>query len=359
MSQDTKRTALYDQHVAAGGKLVPFAGWEMPLHYGSQLAEHHAVRKSAGMFDVSHMTVVDIAGDSALAFLQRVVANDVAKLEQDTALYGAALNEAGGILDDLIVYRTRAGYRVVVNASTRDKMLRWFDVQNTDNTQIPERDLAMVAVQGPEARRMFADASGVPGIVDMAPFTAIQHESWLIGCTGYTGEDGVEVMLPGDAAVSLWQTLTAAGVQPAGLAARDTLRLEAGLNLYGQDMDEDILPLQSNIGWTIAWQPEERQFVGREALQQARAAGVASKLTGLLITGKGIPRHGQRVITPAGDGVVTSGVFSPTLSQGIALVRVPNAAKGDVAVEIRGKQVAARLVKPPFVRNGKSRVAQA
>jgi aminomethyltransferase len=352
-----RRTALHSAHVEAGAKLVDFAGWDMPLNYGSQIAEHRAVREDAGMFDVSHMTVIDVAdgaaGGEALALLRRLLANDVAKLAAPgEALYGVMLNDDAGIVDDLIVYRRSAGYRAVVNAATRDKVLAWLADRNDEGARIEERDLAMVAVQGPAAIARFEAASGWTGVTEIAPFSMREQDGWMVGRTGYTGEDGVEVVLPGDAALALWRRLADAGVRPAGLAARDTLRLEAGLNLYGQDMDETTSPLVSNLAWTVAWQPEDRDFIGREALARERAAGPAAKLTGLVMEDKGVLRHGQRVVTGAGEGEITSGIFSPTLGYSIALARLPRAAKGTCEVDVRGRLKPARIVKPPFVRKG-------
>ncbi len=331
--------------------MVDFAGWSMPVNYGSQIEEHQAVRGSAGMFDVSHMTIIDVDGAGAEACLRRLVANDVAKLEVNGALYGALLNERGGVLDDLIVYRLENGYRCVVNASTRDKVLGWFARHAAADAQFAEQDLAMIAVQGPDAVAIASEVMG-EALAEIKPFAALAAGDALIGRTGYTGEDGVELMLPGDAAVTLWRKLAAAGVAPAGLGARDTLRLEAGLNLYGQDLDEDTSPLASNIGWTIAWEPADRDFIGRAAIEPARGQN-EEKLTGLLLQDKGVLRHGQVVTTPVGDGIITSGTFSPTMGSSIALARVPRAAKGDCQVDIRGKLKQARIVKPPFVRNGK------
>ncbi|MFW6093045.1 MAG: glycine cleavage system aminomethyltransferase GcvT [Pseudomonadota bacterium] len=349
------RTPLYDAHVAADAKLVDFAGWEMPLHYGSQLAEHRLVRESAGMFDVSHMTVVDVSGDGARDFLRYVLANDVAKLaESGKALYALLLNEDGGIIDDLIVYRRgERDYRAVVNAATRNKVLPWLDAHRMDGVDVVERDLAMIAVQGPEAIARFEAASGWRDVADIAPFSARESGAWMVCRTGYTGEDGVEVVLPAEDAPGLWGALRDAGVAPAGLGARDTLRLEAGLNLSGQDMDESTSPLVSNLGWTVAWKPEDRRFIGREALERERAAGAAEKLTGLVLEARGVLRAGQRVLTDAGEGTVTSGIFSPTLGYSIALARLPRAAKGECRVEMRGKPVTVRIVKPPFVRKGR------
>ena len=345
------KTPLFDAHVAAGGKMVDFAGWMMPVNYGSQIDEHTAVRTGAGMFDVSHMTIVDIDGPDAEAFLRKVIANDVAVLAEYQALYGAALNAHGGVLDDLIVYRLPKGYRCVVNASTREKMLDWFEAQALTNMRIEHKPQVMLAVQGPEAIAKLIAATDLTQL-NIKPFFAAAHGDWLIGRTGYTGEDGVEVMLPVEQGLALWQALLDAGVQPAGLGARDTLRLEAGLNLYGQDMDETTSPLISNIGWTVAWEPAERGFIGRYALQGERTAP-AHKLTGIILEDKGVLRHDQPVQTDAGPGLVTSGTYSPTLQRSIGLVRVPSGANGECSVDIRGTMKKARLVKPPFVRKGK------
>ena len=351
MTETTRKTALHALHVAAGARMVPFAGWDMPLNYGSQIEEHKAVRERAGMFDVSHMTVIDLPDDSARSFLRRLVANDVDKLgAPGQALYGALLNEAGGVVDDLIVYRREKGYRAVVNAGTRDKVLGWFAANNDEATTLQERDLAMIAVQGPDAVRRYEAASGT-SVAALEPFNAIESGETMVARTGYTGEDGVEVILPGAAAVDLWQNLTEAGVVPAGLAARDTLRLEAGLNLYGQDMDEETSPLISNLAWTVDL--SDREFIGKRAVSAEKAAGIQAKLTGLVMQGKGVLRHGQRVITTEGEGIITSGVFSPTLGVAIALARIPRAAKGEAEVEIRGKRQPVVIVRPPFVRGGK------
>ena len=345
------KTPLFDAHVAAGGKMVDFAGWMMPVNYGSQIEEHTAVRTDAGMFDVSHMTIVDIDGPDAEDFLRKVIANDVTALAEYQALYGTALNAHGGILDDLIVYRLPKGFRVVVNASTREKMLDWFDAQSMTNMRIEHKPQVMLAVQGPEAINKLLAAIDLPEL-SIKPFFAAAHDDWLIGRTGYTGEDGVEVMLPVEQGLALWQSLLAVGVKPAGLGARDTLRLEAGLNLYGQDMSEATSPYVSNIGWTVAWEPADRGFIGRHALQDVRLAP-PHKLTGIILEDKGVLRHDQSVATDAGPGVVTSGTYSPTMQCSIGLVRVPAQAGDDCSVDIRGSQKKARLVTPPFVRKGK------
>ena len=341
--------------------MTPFAGWLMPLHYGSQIAEHRQVRSAAGMFDVSHMSIIDIDGADALDLLRRVFANDAAKALPGKAVYGVLLNEAGGIIDDVIVYGLQRGYRLVANASTRRQVLAWLDAHRVGfAVAIRERqDLAMIAVQGPQALALAHRATALDP-ARLAPFEAIERDDWLLARTGYTGENGFEILLPNAPAPALWQNLLRLGVAPIGLAARDTLRLEAGLNLYGQDMDEHTTPLESNLAWSVAWQPQ-RDFIGRSALAALRtqSAGAARmedpsrKLTGLVLTGKGVIRHGFRVSTAAGEGIVTSGLFSPTLGYSIALARLPRRAKGDCTVRIRGVDVAARIVKPPFVRHGK------
>ncbi len=355
-----QRTPLYAEHVAAGARLVDFAGWEMPLHYGSQLEEHHAVRRGCGVFDVSHMGVVDVTGWGAGDFLRRVLANDVGRLARaGQALYSCMLNPAGGVLDDLIVYRLEAGYRLVVNAATRARDLAWLGEQarGFDARLAERRDLAMVAVQGPTARdtvHPLLEAPLAEAAAALGRFQAAALGGWLIARTGYTGEDGYEVILPAEEAVGLWRGLRAGGARPAGLGARDTLRLEAGLNLYGADMDEGTSPLESGLAWTVAWLPAERSFVGREALEAQRAAGPSRKLVGLLLEGPGVMRAGQRVLAADGlEGVVTSGGFGPTLGRSIGLARVPATAVDPVEVEIRGRRLPARVVAPPFVRLGK------
>jgi aminomethyltransferase len=360
------RTPLFMEHQRLGARIVPFGGWEMPLHYGSQLEEHHAVRRTAGMFDVSHMRPIDIAGADATVFLQYVLANDVARLTAPgKALYSCLLNEQGGVVDDLIVYsRSNGRYRLVVNAGTAEKDLIWLNAQcSSFAVTIQSRpDLAMVAVQGPQARAKtlpclpaeLRDAAAA-----LQPFfgTELESEQWFIGRTGYTGEDGFEVMVPNALAAALWQALLADGVKPCGLGARDTLRLEAGMNLYGHDMDDAVGPLDAGLEWTVAWQPAERAFIGRAALTARRTDPTRRELVGLVLTGAGIIRDQQPVLR---DGVVvgtvTSGGFSPTLERSIALARVETGLTGNCAVAIRGKEVAARIVKPPFVRNGKSRI---
>ena len=355
-----QRTPLYDQHLALGAKMVDFGGWDMPLHYGSQVEEHHQVRRDCGVFDVSHMTVVDVAGEQATAYLQHLLANDVARLgETGKALYSAMLNEEGGVVDDLIVYLTDEGYRLVVNASTRDKDLAWMRAQASGfEVRIDERaDLAMLAIQGPQARTRMMDLVTQPRaalIQELKPFQGLAAGDWFIARTGYTGEDGLEIMLPAEQAPDFFSEMVGAGISPIGLGARDTLRLEAGLNLYGQDMDEEVSPLAANMGWTIAWEPAERAFVGRGALEEQRQRSEQPKLVGLVLEERGVLRAHQVVrVAGIGEGEITSGSFSPTLGKSIALARVP-ANTGDRAeVEIRGKWYPVRVVQPTFVRHGK------
>ncbi|WP_394176817.1 glycine cleavage system aminomethyltransferase GcvT [Thalassotalea litorea] len=358
----TNKTVLHAKHLEAGAKMVDFYGWEMPINYGSQIEEHHAVRTDAGMFDVSHMTIVDVQGDDAKTFLRRLVINDVAKLNvAGKALYTGMCNEQGGVIDDLIVYYyTDTEYRLVVNSATREKDLAWINKQAADyQVTVTERpEFAMIAIQGPQAKAKVAtllDAEQTAAVDGMKPFFSVQAGDLFIATTGYTGENGYEIALPADMAADFWQQLLDAGVKPAGLGARDTLRLEAGMNLYGLDMDESVSPLAANMAWTISWEPEDRNFIGRDVLAEQRAAGDQPKLVGLVLTEKGVLRSGLKVVSEQGEGVITSGTFSPTLGHSIAMARVPRAVKiGDtVQVEMRKKLVDVEVIKPSFVRNGK------
>jgi aminomethyltransferase len=359
---ELKRTPLFDTHLACGAKTVDFGGWDMPVNYGSQIEEHHAVRRDAGMFDVSHMCPVDVTGRDAKAFLRVLVANNVDKLSvPGKALYSAMLNDDGGCVDDLIIYFFADDrYRVVVNAGTADKDLAWMDAvkaaRNFDVTIAPRRDLAMIAVQGPNAREKFWQVRPATrsATEPLGAFFAADLGDLFIARTGYTGEDGFEVMLPADHAPQLWMDLKAAGVAPAGLGARDTLRLEAGMNLYGNDMDDTVSPLDAGLAWTVDLKTV-REFIGRPALEKN---GQRARFVGLKLLDKGVLRSHQKVMTPLGDGEITSGTFSPTLGYSIALARVPVGVKpGDsVQVDLRGKPVNAVVVKPPFVRNGKALV---
>jgi aminomethyltransferase len=401
----TKQTILNATHRAAGAKMVDFGGWDMPLNYGSQIEEHHAVRRDAGMFDVSHMTVVDLHGARCREFLRHLLANDIGKLKKSgKALYSCMLNERGGVIDDLITYflgesasqgrlareagasataeaspdmrRTRRAesaqesadsakewFRMVVNAATRDKDLAWIGKQAAAfDVQVTERpELAMIAVQGPNARAKVlallaaADRGRVEKLGRFAAAEAGGPNGMplFVARTGYTGEDGFEIIVPEENAAALWNALSAAGVHPAGLGARDTLRLEAGMNLYGQDMDEDITPWEAGLAWTVSLD-EGRDFIGRAALEKQKSDGVPRELVGVVMDEKGVLRHGQRVVTSAGDGEILSGIFSPTLGKAIAFARVPAGARDDLRVDIRGRELPLRVVKYPFVRDGQS-----
>ncbi|MGH8272878.1 MAG: glycine cleavage system aminomethyltransferase GcvT [Gammaproteobacteria bacterium] len=359
-----RKTPLYAAHEAAGGRMVDFAGWLMPLSYGSELAEHRAVREDAGIFDVSHMGIVDFEGPRTKDFLRRLYANDIARLTTPgAAQYGVMLNPEGGVKDDLITYfRGPERYRTVVNAGTRAGDIAWMRKVATDyGVTVTEREaLAMIAVQGPRARERAAAVLPEAlkgGALELKPFTACERGDWLVARTGYTGEDGWEIMLPVERAPALWQALVEAGAAPCGLAARDSLRLEAGLNLYGQDMDETTTPWESNLGWTVALEPAARDFIGREALERAHEEST-HRLIGLVLKDRGVIRHGQTVKTAAGEGVVTSGGFGPTIERSVALARVPAAAasEDEAQVLMRNREMPAAIVKPPFVRRGKVRV---
>lgn len=373
------RTPFYDQHIQSGAKIVDFAGWDMPLHYGSQLKEHLAVRQQVGMFDVSHMGVVDCHGPHVAQFLRHLLANNVDKLASGKALYTCMLNDTGGVIDDLIVYKLNdTFYRLVINAGTRTKDIQWMRDQAANfEVEILERDdLAMLAIQGPLSLQKLSaifPLQDVERIKQLKPFsfhhiTQGEYKDFFIACTGYTGEDGFEIILPAIAAPALWEKLLALQVAPSGLGARDTLRLEAGLNLYGNDMDESVTPLESNLNWTVAFEPKERAFVGRVALESQIADGVKQRLVGLILDGPGIMRHHQLVILNNGDeGEITSGGYSPTLEKSIALARIPVSTTNNTTnttandqeacwVEIRDRKVKALIVKPPFVPRGKRHV---
>ena len=356
-----KRTVLYASHRMANARIVDFGGWDMPLHYGSQIGEHHRVRTAAGAFDVSHMQVVDVIGSDAEFYLRYLLANDVAKLSiVGKSLYTAMLNPQGGILDDLLVYRMKDGYRLVFNCARAEADLAWISEQlDQRRVQIKVRsDIAIIAIQGPESIT-FCSAALTPSRAELAaklkPTNGVMADEWFIARTGYTGERGFEIMLPGPDAPDFWRALLDSGVTPAGLGARDTLRLEAGLNLYGSDMDDTVNPMESNMGWTVAIEPLSRDFIGRKALENATGQ---RQLVGLVMTDKGVLRAHQVVFE--GDlaiGAVTSGAHSPTLGHSIALARLDMASLSGSAdtltVEIRSRRFPIQIVKPPFVRSGK------
>ena len=361
----TRKTILNDNHRALSARMVDFGGWDMPLNYGSQIEEHHQVRRDAGMFDVSHMTVVDLHGERVREFLRRLLANSVDKLKKKgKAIYSCMLDENGGVIDDLIVYYMDDGwYRLVVNAGTRDKDLAWIGGQaEAFGVDVRERpELAIIAVQGPNARERVlgaVDPASGDTLAGLARFAATSARTadgaeLFVARTGYTGEDGFEIVLPEEHAVALWEALLEAGVKPAGLGARDTLRLEAGLALYGQDMDETVTPYEVALGWTVALD-EGRDFIGRARLERQQADGDARQLIGVVMDEKGVLRHGQRVLSDAGEGEILSGTFSPTLGRAFAFARVRAGEPGRGRVDIRGREVPVRVVKFPFVRDGQA-----
>jgi aminomethyltransferase len=359
-----KKTILNETHRQMGARMVPFGGWDMPVHYGSQIEEHHAVRRDAGMFDVSHMTVVDLRGPRVREFLRYLLANDVGKLKgPGKALYSCMLREDGGVIDDLIVYFLDEGwFRAVVNAATTEKDLAWMEQRSGefDVAVGPRFDLGMVAVQGPNAR-----AKALPLLPErlrdpaeaLKPFSAAYDGDWFVGRTGYTGEDGFEVMLPETEIPAFWKALADAGVAPCGLGARDTLRLEAGMNLYGSDMDESLTPLAAGLAWTVAFEPSERDFIGRAALEMQRTAGNLPDFIGVVLEGKGVLRGHQRLFDGDRDvGEITSGGFSPTLERSIGMARVDADAGEALTVDIRGRRLPVRRVRMPFVRHGEARI---
>ena len=355
----SKQTPLYEAHLEANAKMVDFSGWQMPLNYGSQIEEHHAVRNKAGVFDVSHMGTVEVTGPDATKFLRYALANDIAKLKNPgDALYTCMLNESGGIVDDLIVYYFNDTYfRLVVNAGCRDKDFAWLQKQaeQFDVTLKWQDDVCLLALQGPEAiaaLRFPFDEKVVEQVDELRPFKSlILENNIVIARTGYTGEPGVEMMLPTDKVLSVWNALVENGVRPCGLGARDTLRLEAGLNLYGNDMTEETTPLESNLSWTVSLKDDKRDFVGKAALLKQKEAGVAQKLIGLCLKERGVLRDHQKVkINDALEGEITSGSFSPTLGYAIAMARVPMCDATHAEVERRGQWLPVEVVKPPFIK---------
>ncbi len=369
---DLQHTPLHAAHLALNARMVDFGGWDMPVNYGSQIDEHRAVRTDAGMFDVSHMRAVDFEGEAVRQFFRRAIANNVDKLTTPgKALYSCLLKSDGGVIDDLIVYFfSETSFRMVVNASTAEKDIAWFGQLSAEgefNLSItPRCDLGIIAVQGPNAREKVWHVlpETRKQTQDIKPFNAVifpeTHASkfgeLMLARTGYTGEDGFEIVVPATHVEALWNALREAGVKPAGLGARDTLRLEAGMNLYDQDMDENVSPLDAGLEWTVDLKTS-RDFVGRSALE---ANGSQANFVGLVLikeNGKagGVLRAHQKVVTEHGDGEIISGTFSPSMQESIAFARVPTVVTvGDtVQVVIRDKQLPARVVKLLFVRNGK------
>jgi aminomethyltransferase len=364
-----RQTSLHSQHVALGAKMVDFSGWDMPLHYGSQLKEHHAVRKCCGLFDVSHMGVIDLAGPGSQAMLQRILACNVARLpvvepgQPGQGLYGLMLNERGNIADDLIVYRLGQDlFSVVVNAGTRKKDITWIRAHAPAfGVEVVERNnLSILALQGPRAHESLEHAlpeALAKKVIALKPFHILNEDGWRIARTGYTGEDGFEFMIPNEWAARVWGGLLRAESYPVGLGARDTLRLEAGLNLYGSDMDEAHSPLESGVAWTMDWEPGSRDFIGRPALELLRDKSDGKRRVGLVLQSKGVLRDHQKVILGGVKmGEITSGGYSPTLEKGIALARVQAGLKVgmECQVEVRGRLLPVKVVRPLFVKRGES-----
>lgn len=354
------RTPLYDMHLALGAKMVDFNGWEMPLHYGSQVEEHHQVRKECGVFDISHMSIFDIQGDQSQAFLHHLLSTDIALLDAAGQVqHSMLLNERGGIIDDVMVFRMDSGYRMVSNAVTRQRIQDWLEQHAVSYACTVQwrNDLCLFSIQGPQTRERLPailNSSRAALVKNLTQHSAAIDGDWLISCSGFTGEDGIEFMLPCTQAIDFMNELVGAGISPIGIGARDTLRLEAGFNLYGFDMSEEVSPLVANLQHLIHWQPESRDFIGRHALQAQLDKGITEKLVGLVLEERGVLRAKQPVrINQQTSGVITSGSFSPTLGKAIALARVPMETAERGEVEIRRKWFPVRVVKPRFVRHGK------
>jgi aminomethyltransferase len=351
-----RQTPLFESHVAAGAKLVPFAGWEMPVSYAGVRQEHLAVRSSCGVFDVSHMGEVETSGPGALDLLQRLLSNDVSRMEVGGAQYSVLCRPDGGILDDLFTYRLEDDrYLTVTNAANHDGDFEWFAEHaegfDADVTDAIDR-YAMLAVQGPDARGIVADlASGdLPERMHTANLEVAGAEALVCG-TGYTGEDGVELLVPSEGATTVWDALLDAGATPAGLGARDTLRLEVCFHLYGNDMDETRNPIEAGLGWCCK---EATGFIGAEAVAAAREAGTDQKLAPFVLTAAGIPRQGNAIVLDDREvGVVTSGTLSPSLEVGIGMgyVSAELAEPGtEIEIDVRGKRRPARIESKPLYR---------
>jgi len=352
---ELRRTPLHDRHVTAGARMVPFAGWEMPVQYEGVGAEHRAVRSGCGVFDVSHMGEIETAGPGALELLQRVLSNDVAKIELGRAQYSVLCREDGGVLDDLFTYRLDDDrYLTVTNAANHERDLAWFQQHGGPfECEVADRlsDWAMLAVQGPDAR------AKVTGLADgelpermRAEHVEVAGAECLVCGTGYTGEDGVEILTSAEHAPRLWDALMEAGATPAGLGARDTLRLEVCFHLYGNDLSEDRNPIEAGLGWCCK---EATGFIGAEPIAAARAAGPEQKLAPFVLTERGIPRQGNAVIGPDGAeaGVVTSGTHSPSLERGIGMAYVDAALAEpgtEIEIDVRGKRRPARIESKPL-----------
>jgi aminomethyltransferase len=358
-----KRTPLYSCHAELGAKLVDFAGWEMPVQYDGVIDEHRAVRTAAGMFDVSHMGEVRVRGAGAEGFLQRLTPNDVTKLAPGRAHYSGLLTDRGTYIDDLLIYRLAADdFLVVVNASNAERDFAWIAERAEGDAQVTNESdrYALIALQGPKAIEILTPLA-TPGVAALRYYGFLQGEvagrPALISRTGYTGEDGVELYLAPEDAPEIWRRLLGLGVKPAGLGARDTLRLEAAMALYGHEIDETTTPFEAGLAWVVKL--DKGEFLGREALQAQRAAGMSRKLVGFEVQGRGIARQGHTVLSQEGGeavGAVTSGTWSPTFEKalGMAYVPVATSAPGTpLTLDVRGKAVPAVVVDVPFYRRAK------
>ena len=362
-----KRTPLYSCHAELGARLVDFAGWEMPVQYEGVIEEHRAVRTAAGMFDVSHMGEVRVKGAGAEAFLQRLTPNDVSKLVPGRAHYSGLLTDRGTYIDDLLIYRLAADdFLVVVNASNADRDFAWMaeraaGINQGDVEVTNESDrYALIALQGPKAIEILTPMA-TAGIAAVKYYGFLQGEvagkPAILSRTGYTGEDGVELYLAPEDAPEIWRRLLEAGVKPAGLGARDTLRLEAAMALYGHEIDETTTPFEAGLNWVVKL--DKGDFLGREALQAQRAAGVARKLVGFEVQGRGIARQGHAVLSNQGGeavGAVTSGTWSPTFEKALGMAYVPvelSAPGTPLQIDVRGKALPAKVVETPFYRRAK------
>jgi aminomethyltransferase len=351
-TETLKRTPLHDRHVAAGAKLVPFAGWEMPVQYGGIREEHMAVRERAGIFDVSHMGEIETSGPGAEELLQRLLSNDVSKIAERGAQYSLLCNEQGGVLDDLFTYRLGPErFLTVTNASNHESDRAWFERHASGHdATVTDRiaDFAMLAVQGPDARAIVGSlADGeLPRRFTTKEMTVAGARNTVVCGTGYTGEDGVELLVAPDRAAAVWDAVVAAGATPAGLGARDTLRIEACFHLYGNDLTEDRNPIEAGLGWCCK---EETGFIGADAVKAAREHGTAEKLVPFAITGQGIARQGNRVL---GGGVVTSGTLSPVLGYGIGMAYLPRERTEPgtpFEIDVRGKTRSAEVRSKPLI----------
>ena len=350
------KTPLNKSHIELGAKMVNFSNWEMPISYSSLIEEHNAVRNTVGIFDVSHMSVFDFDGDNQVAFFEKIFANDIKKIYKDNkAIYGALLNEEGGILDDLIIYHANNKFRLVSNCSTREQNRQWFEKHAVEfGVKVMERsDMGILAIQGPDALNKILEIKEIDAQVNtLQSFGCMFEGDKLYARTGYTGEDGLELIVPTKDINHLWDQALELGCTPIGLGARDTLRLEAGLNLYGNDMTINNHPYESNMGWTIDMSDENREFIGKDALLSIDQSK-SQKIVGIILQDKGILRSGYEITHEQGKGVVLSGSYSPTLQSSIGLARVDQGYKENGKVMIRNKLLNIDFVSPRFLGQGK------